>query len=208
MRQCLLVSALVLAPLAGAAEPVDYAMIGMWDVFYEPENGGCAAVAQYDGDTVFLVGLQSVTGALALDIVIMNPAWQSIVTGRDYEVEIAFGDGVPWTMAMSGDAEGEMRGLGAMFETGTPEADRFASEFVAAPGMTWRYRGTELGRFTLTDAREAFEAVIACTDRYLDAAEAGADAPAAAAPPAATGTGTAAGTAAALAGKLKPPPAE
>lgn len=187
----LAVFALALVPLAAVAESEEYRKVGMWDISYESEKGGCAAIVPFEDDTIFIIGAETVTGELLVDMAIMNPAWKSIVRGQDYEVSVVFDDNAPWPLTMTGNTYDENFGLDLVFETHSDDADRFIEEFAVAEGMRWSYRGNKLGSYSLADSREAFETAMECTSVYLDAALEGAlsqdDSPFSATPPEATG---------------------
>lgn len=175
MRPALLALALAALPLAGPAAAEPYQKIGQWDVAYFPAAKGCGAVGQYDNGAVFLIGLDTTSGKVALEVGLLSREWSSILPGNQYDVTVTFGRKGPWYLTMIGAQSEDLYGLNAVWDGESDSAGRFVEEFMASMNMKWVYQGTMLGDLSLKDSRRAFNAVIECTEIYLGAGDAGSD---------------------------------
>jgi len=173
MRPFALALALFLAPAAAPAQTEAYQSIGWWEVFYSQDERGCAAVAQFDNDVVFVIGINTASGEAGLEVAIANPAWTSIVSGNEYEVTATFGRKSPWYLTMYGTQADTLYGLENLWPAESDSAGRFVDEFMASTNMRWVYAGTVLGDFSLKDSRRAFNAALECTEIYLGSGDAG-----------------------------------
>lgn len=168
MRSIFFALALLLAPAFALAQPTQhYRSVGWWDIVYFPNAEGCAALAEFENGVVFLIGLDTSSGNLALEVGILNTAWTSIQPGIDYEVIVTFGNKGPWYLTMTGAQSDELFGLNAVWDAESDSAGRFVDEFMASLNMRWVYAGTELGDFSLKDSRNAFNTALACTEANL-----------------------------------------
>lgn len=168
-RYATTVIATALFPAAVFADTIDWKVVGGWDISFYPSSEGCQALAVFEEDTAFFIGFDATENELSLDVTLLDPRWASIEDGRAYEIEVAFGDETPWTLEMDGIRTDDYPGLNILIDAGTEEAGLFIDEFQRETSMRWHYSGTELGRFTLSGSRRAFEEVIACQRSYMDA---------------------------------------
>jgi hypothetical protein len=167
MRRLILAFALVLAPLAAAAQARSYQSIGWWDVSYYPASAGCAATAEFDNGLVFLIGLDTSTGQLGLQVGLLHSDWGSIREDQEYQVEVKFGHRQPWSLTMYGARLDGLYGLENIWPAESDSAGNFVDEFMAATNMRWSYGGQLLGDLSLKDSRRAMNAAIECTQHYL-----------------------------------------
>lgn len=151
------------------ADTIDWKKISGWDISFYPGSAGCQAFAQFEAGTAFFIGFDNNSDVLALDVTLLDNHWTSIEDGKDYPIEVQFGNESPWTMNMNGVVMDGYPGLNIMIDAASDEASLFVDEFQRKTSMEWRYGTVTLGRYTLRGSRRAFDEVIACQRSYLDA---------------------------------------
>lgn len=152
-----------------AAQTIDWKTVGSWDISFYPNSEGCQAFALFEEDTAFFIGFDNTGGILALDVTLLDQRWESIQDDKEYSINLNFGDETPWTLEMSGIQVDGYPGLNIMIDIESDEADLFIKEFQRETRMVWKFKGSELGRYTLRGSSRAFDEVIACQRSYLDA---------------------------------------
>lgn len=151
------------------AEPIDWKTVRGWDISFYPNSEGCQAFALFEEDTAFFIGFDSTGGELSVDVTLLDQKWKSIEAGKEYEIEVAFGDESPWSLEMDGLRTDDYPGLNIMIDAGSDEAELFIDEFQRETSMRWSFKGNLLGRYTLRGSRVAFDEVINCQRSYLNA---------------------------------------
>lgn len=163
--------ALAMAGTGVHADTEDWKKIGSWDVSFYPGSKGCQAYALFDQETAFFIGFDNNENALSLDITLLDETWQEIEAGKEYPIELRFGDQTPWTLSMSGIRMDGYPGLHAMIDAKSLESDVFIEEFQQESRMAWRHDDELLGGYTLNGSRNAFEEVIACQRSHFETTE-------------------------------------
>jgi hypothetical protein len=164
-------AALALTAAAATADTILWKTVGGWDISFYPNSAGCQAFAEFEEGTLFFIGFDNAnaSGALALDITMMDRRWTSLEGGKEYSITINFGDETPWTLNMDGVVVQDMPGLNIMIDASSDEAGLFIDEFQRETRMAWAYGNASLGRYTLRGSRRAFDEVFACQRSYLEA---------------------------------------
>lgn len=175
LRMAVIAAALALAAPMARADTIGWRVVGDWDISFYPGSAGCQAFAQFVQGTAFFIGFDNNNDVLALDVTLLDTQWSSIEDGKDYPIEVTFGNETPWTMTMNGVVMDGYPGLNIMIDAGSDEASLFVDEFQRKTSMAWRYGNVTLGRYTLRGSRRAFDEVIACQRSYLDAMSSSAD---------------------------------
>lgn len=163
--------ALMLAAAGAAADTIAWKTVGGWDISFYPGAGGCQAFAEFEEGTVFFIGFDNnnAHGVLALDVTMLDRRWGSIEAGKEYAIEVKFGNETPWTLNMDGVRIEDFPGLNILIDASTDEAGLFIDEFQRETSMAWRFNRASLGRYTLRGSRRAFNEVFACQRSYLEA---------------------------------------
>lgn len=161
--------ALVAAPGPAAADTIDWKTVGGWDISFYPGSLGCQAFALFEKNTAFFIGFDNNDDILTLDVTLLDQRWSSIEDGKEYSIEVSFGDESPWTLEMDGVVMDNYPGLNIMIDAASDEAGLFIDEFQRETSMEWRYGSNQLGRYTLRGSHRAFAEVIACQKSYLEA---------------------------------------
>lgn len=152
------------------AESSLWKSVGPWDVRFYPDDRGCSAVTQYEGGTAFFIGFSEHENGIGFEVIIFNENWKSIEDGKDYDIEVKFGNESPWDLNMTGieDSDG-IPGLKFWNSEDSDNVARFVDEFQRKLSMEWRYQGTSLGRFALRGSRAAFDEVLKCQNSFKNA---------------------------------------
>lgn len=86
---------------ADNASPI-YASVGSWQIRADSTVVGCFAIVTYLDGTALRVGVGIDEGQLKPYVMLGNEEWTSIEYGKNYPLELHFGNESPWT----GDAVG------------------------------------------------------------------------------------------------------
>lgn len=154
---------------AAIADTILWKTVRGWDISFYPGSAGCQAYAQFEEGTAFFIGFDGNNDVLAVDVTLLDQRWTSIENGKEYPIEVKFGNETPWTLKMDGVVWQGNPGLNIMIAAGSDEASLFVDEFQRETSMAWAYGTASLGRYTLRGSRRAFDEVIACQRSYLDA---------------------------------------
>lgn len=157
------------------ADTIDWKTVGGWDISFYPGSQGCQAFALFEEDTAFFIGFDNNEDFLTLDVTLLDERWGSIEDGKEYSIEVKFGDESPWSLEMDGVQLDDYPGLNIHIDASSDEADLFIEEFQRETRMEWSFDGNLLGRFTLRGSRKAFDEVIACQRSYFEALSTQAD---------------------------------
>lgn len=156
-------------PIQTKAEVTLWKKVGVWSVDFYSSLPGCLASLTYEGGTFFMIGFIQKDDRFLLDVTLMDKAWESIESGKEYSVEVYFGDETPWTLEMTGQDYNGNPGLNFAFDASTEQSGLFAKEFMRETGMKWYYRNTKLGHYSLSGSRQAFDEAVACQRSFNDA---------------------------------------
>ncbi|WP_425043951.1 hypothetical protein [Primorskyibacter sp. S87] len=163
-----IIAGAMLAPVA-LAETIDWKTVGGWDISFYPGSEGCQAFALFEEDTAFFLGFDNTDNELVLDVTLLDQRWASIEGGKEYDIEVKFGDETPWSLEMDGIVIDDHPGLNIMIDAGSDEASLFVDEFQRETSMRWSFNDNVLGKYTLRGSRRAFDEVINCQKSYMAA---------------------------------------
>lgn len=168
-KTCAMLTALLASPLPATAEVVTWKTVAGWDVSFYPSMNGCLAFASFEGGFDFFVGLTNLGGEVYLDLSIFNPEWQAIEEGKEYSVNVVFGDETPWTLEMAAVRSETLSGLTFSAVADTDSSGLLVEEFSREISMDWQFEGRDLAYVTLSGSRAAFDEVLTCAQSYREA---------------------------------------
>tara|TARA_R110002126_G_scaffold12078_2_gene52866 strand:+ start:584 stop:1171 length:588 start_codon:yes stop_codon:yes gene_type:complete len=95
---------LVCSSSLASEDVTPYDTVAGWKIVTDNTlNGGCFVLAEYKGGTILRVGIDnSDPESKSVYAIFGDPEWKSIEYGKEYEVQIQFGNEEKW----SGEAEG------------------------------------------------------------------------------------------------------
>lgn len=163
------IAAMTFTASSAAADLIHWKTVGWWDISFYSEQEGCLAQVDYDDGTTFFIGFARVDGEVMMDITLIDESWQSLEPGKEYPIEVRFGNESPWTVEMYADLYGDDPGLAVLLTLNGVNADRFIDEFQRKSDMVWSFRGHRLGHFNLRGSRRAMDETIACQRSYNSA---------------------------------------
>lgn len=146
-----------------AEEQPLYKKIGDWDIRVDRTmDNGCFLLAQWEGGSLFRAGFDM--SDLSLYVIVGDPSWKSIDLGRNYPIEIYFGDEDGW----EGNAQGFSfnRPENAMFLQlwimDEEDITNFLDEFMREEVVDVRYEGESIAYLQLTNSAKAGSALLEC----------------------------------------------
>ena len=135
----------------------EFASVGTWSIRVDTSlDYGCFLVSTFEGGTALRFGFDMTE--LTLYVAIGDPKWKSIEYGKNYAMEVQFGDESPW----SGDAVG--------FSFSPPENQpwlwitvsddeelfgEFFGEFMAERSVDFLFKGESIANLSLKDSYKA-----------------------------------------------------
>tara|TARA_R100001143_G_C3335959_1_gene121852 strand:+ start:497 stop:1036 length:540 start_codon:yes stop_codon:yes gene_type:complete len=128
---------------------------------------GCFMSAAYDGGAVLRAQLNPTDDIF--QFIIGNGAWQSLESGKLYDMKIQFGNLEPWTgLATAHRFNDQLPVLvfDLFFEEG--KADSFINEFMRMTGVRVFYSGNEIANLSLRGTYDAFQEVMACQSQMME----------------------------------------
>lgn len=156
-------------PVQTKAEVTLWKKAGNWSVDFYSALPGCLASLAYEGGTFFMIGFIREDDRILLDVTLMDKAWGSIESGKEYSIKVYFGDETPWTLEMTGQDYNGIPGLNFAFDAMTDQSGEFAKEFMRETGMKWFYKNSLLGSYSLRGSRQAFDEAVACQRSFNEA---------------------------------------
>jgi hypothetical protein len=154
---CALCISLVGSGAVRAQDTVEWGEVGGWLVAIDKTVAGCFALGAFDRGTYFRIGIdpQHANGY----VVIGNDAWQSIEVGKDYPLDIQFGESTPWVVDARAIRMSDSVGL--IFAFSGPD---LAVDFMRKQNVLIRYKGVLVSDISLKGSYAAFMEVMRCQD--------------------------------------------
>lgn len=163
----------VLACVAGAAYAQDTVTwnenVHGWQVAIDRTiDDSCFIISAFE-DQLFL-RFQFNAEEQNMQFIVANVAWQSLVTGQEYDLELVFGEDSPW----SGIAQGHVwNGILPSLVLSVPFEDQQASKFIQEFGdqgsVRVSYDGNEIANLTLAGTNDAIASMMACQQAMSEA---------------------------------------
>ncbi|MDA8586201.1 hypothetical protein N9L47_07970 [Rhodobacteraceae bacterium] len=98
-----------------------------------------------------------------VQFIVASVQWDSVETGQDYDVEVAFGDLDPWAGAAKGHRWNEiLPSLVLSVPVADQQASHFVEEFTAKESVRISYGGSEIATLVLTGVEEAVASMLDC----------------------------------------------
>lgn len=147
------------------AEPREFGTAGNWTIAIDTTiNNSCFALATFIDGSAFRIGFDMRPGAGNPFFVILgNINWKSIEYGKEYPIDLIFGNEPPWSGNASGfsfdppENQTWLR-VGVGKDTGA----EFVSEFMKQRFVAVKYSGKEILRLALKDSYKAGLKLIEC----------------------------------------------
>jgi hypothetical protein len=148
---------LIVSGEARAQDTVKWGDVGGWTVAIDKTVAGCFALGAFERGTYFRIGIdpQHSNGY----IIIGNEAWRSIEVGKEYSLEIRFGNAAPWFADAT--AIRMVNSVVLIFSFTGPD---LAVEFMRKQNVEIRYQGALVSNVNLKGSYAAFLEVIRCQD--------------------------------------------
>ena len=147
------------------AEPLKFGAAENWTIFIDTTiNDSCFAVATFVDGSAFRIGFDMRPDAGSPFFVIFgNTDWKSIEYGKNYPIDLIFGNKSPW----SGDASGfsfdpPQDQTWLRVNVGKDIGAEFVSEFMRQQFVAVKYSGNEILRLALNDSYKAGLKLIEC----------------------------------------------
>lgn len=137
-----------------------------WNISYY-EDQGCQ-LYNGTGKTNFWMGFYPIDDGFGWEILLENPNWRSIESGKEYSVTVKFGTRSPWSIEMEGQEWDDSFALRSLNSIGD-DVIELADEFKRSNKMIWSYEGTILQEFSLSGSSVAFDELIKCQQSVMDA---------------------------------------
>ncbi|WP_193142539.1 hypothetical protein [Meridianimarinicoccus sp. MJW13] len=151
------------------ADPLSWKSVGWWEIDFYPDSNGCAAFASFDGGTAFSIGLMRVDDELLFHVNLVSENWKSLEEGKEYPIDVKFGNEIPWNLDMIGTKSDPLFGIHFQIDAMSESAGLFVDEFMREINMSWSFEGNSLGVFSLKGSGLAFKEVVECQKSYNDA---------------------------------------
>ena len=130
-------------------------------------NDGCFAFTCFDGGTCLRLQLNAANEQVIFFV--MNNNWQSLETGKLYDIEVKFGTLTPWTGRASVHRFSD--GLPSLVLNVPFEEDRalnFVDEFMRMTGVQISYSGSVIANLSLRGTYAAMEEVFNCQRTMIE----------------------------------------
>lgn len=130
-------------------------------------NDGCFALACFDGGTCLRLQLNAANERVIFFA--MNDNWQSLETGKLYDIEVKFGTLAPWTGMAS--VHRFSNGLPSLVLNVPFEEERafnFIDEFMRMTGVRISYSGSVIANLSLRGTYAAMEEVFNCQRTMIE----------------------------------------
>jgi hypothetical protein len=151
---------------AGAANAQDTAIwnddIDGWAVVVDRTiNDSCFIIAGF-GNNVYL-RFQFNLPQQNIQMIVADAAWDSLETGTEYDLNVAFGDREPWTGLAKGHRwQDVLPSLVLSVPVANHQAADFIDDFTAVNSVRISFDGTEIANLPLKGVDEAVQAMLDC----------------------------------------------
>ncbi|MSU89733.1 hypothetical protein GE300_08890 [Rhodobacteraceae bacterium 2CG4] len=180
-----LVAAALAFPGVAPAEG-NYGTVKGWDIDYDTDGPYCSLAGMFEGDTYISIALSGQGRGMTQTFVMADDDWRSIRDGQKIAVGISFDGEAAWDVSGTGMDLGEAGGFSVTVPAYSEDAGEFARDFKYSRSMTLHVDGREVDAFNLHGTAAAYEAMVDCQRRLIEAS-ASADPFAASADPFAAG---------------------
>ncbi len=163
----LLAALLLTSPVAhtDSREAPEYATVGGWTIRVDTSlNDSCFALVTYEQGTVFRLGLD-LTGE-QIYIIVGDPNWDSIEYGKDYDIQLAFGERDEWDANATGFSFDPPEDQPYWAATVRVEngIDDFYEEFMREHYVTFYYEDEVIASLQLTDSYKVGLKLLECQE--------------------------------------------
>lgn len=157
------VFALSLASAATAQDTVTWKDdVQGWSVAIDRTiNDSCFIISGFEDD--LFLRFQFNASQENVQFIVANVRWDSVETGEDYDVEVAFGDMDAWSGMAKGHRWNDiLPSLVLSVPIADQQASHFMKEFTAMPSVRISFDGTEIAHLALSGAAAAVESMLDC----------------------------------------------
>ena len=153
-----------LGPKSAQAEDVlEYSTAGSWVIAVDPSMGnGCFVFADFKGGTSFRLGFNMADDP-GFYAILGNAKWRSIEYGKEYQIQIQFGDESAWEGNATGFSfDPPENQLWLVMNVDEQKVGDFAEEFMRELFVVVYYNDREILRLNLKSSYEAGLQLIEC----------------------------------------------
>lgn len=138
-------------------DSLPWGTVGHWKVAVDPTMGNsCFIMSSWVGGTVLRIGFKQ-SDENSGYFLIGNDSWVSLTVGKEYDIQLKFGNEIPWTAPAKAVA---MSGSKYLF--GSFNDKRLWSEFRAAKMLALSYNGKPAGNLNIEQGEEVFQEMHRC----------------------------------------------
>ena len=163
----LAIASALAVPASNAADQMPlYKKVGDWSIHVdETLANGCFAAGIWNGGTLFRLGVDN-NPPPTLYVIIGNVKWRSLERGKEYDIDLTFGDETPWTLTASGFQFDDESGATYLYaDIGKPSNEKtkaFVDEFMRELSVRIVYQGNHVDTLRLTGSYDATETLFEC----------------------------------------------
>lgn len=149
---------------AHAAEVREYSTVGTWTIAVDRTMGdGCFVYSEFVGGNYFRLGFDMTDDPGGVYTLFGNAKWRSIEYGKDYPIEMRFGDETEWTGTATGFSfEPPENQSWLRLYIAEDGAVDFVEEFMRELFVTVHYNGKQIMRLNLRDSYRAGSQLVDC----------------------------------------------
>lgn len=166
MRALMLCAVLVLSVTVHvvAQDTFKYGQVGSWEIRMDSTMGyGCFAYTNFVRGTSFRIGFDNSAKIESMYIMVGDPEWKSLETGKKYDLVMDFGSETVWT------GTGIALWLGdklPVLRVNIP--GDMLQEFMEKQGVDVRYRDQSIANLSLKDSWAAGQKILECQNMIRD----------------------------------------
>lgn len=153
----------ILSSLSGyslAEEAPLWKRVGSWEVRVDTTlDNGCFTYQLYESETYVRFGIDKTNGGTYL--LIGDPDWKSLEPGKEYLVELTFGNETPWEADATAVEFVDIPSL-YIYATSGDSALLFLEEFMSQTTLDVEHKGSSIAYLSLSGTYEAGLAIIEC----------------------------------------------
>ena len=155
--------ALSLAGTAAAQDTVTWQDdVQGWSVAIDRTiNDSCFIISGFEDD--LFLRFQFNASQENVQFIVASVRWDSVETGENYDLEVAFGDMDTWSGMARGHRWNDiLPSLVLSVPIADQQASHFMNEFTATPSVRISFDGSEIAHLALSGAAEAVQSMLDC----------------------------------------------
>lgn len=134
-------------------------------------NDSCFIISGFEND--LFLRFQFNATQQNVQFIVASVQWDSVKSGEDYALEVAFGEMDAWTGTATGHRWNDiLPSLVLSVPIADQQASHFMKEFTATESVRITYEGSEIAHLALTGADEAISSMLECQANMAKAEDA------------------------------------